>query len=77
MSADSRKDNGGAAFPKPPSQYGTGSQDGMNLRDYFAASALNGFLANSNFDHKTTFADAADHAFAVADAMLAARKEAK
>lgn len=49
---------------------------GMNLRDYFAAKALTGFAANpSMIDSNDSRACAwvADCAYAMADAMLAAR----
>ena len=44
---------------------------GMDLRDYFAAKALQGFLANSKyaeFDHT-----AAECSYQIADAMMKAR----
>lgn len=44
---------------------------GMSLRDYFAAKALAGMLADPNFDDGAI--RAAELAFLVADAMLAER----
>lgn len=44
---------------------------GMSLRDYFAAKALAGMLADSNFDHPPE--TAATLCYAMADAMLKAR----
>lgn len=71
--------NGGPAFPRPAGDYngtrsGNGPQDGMTLRDYLAAKAMQGFL---------THAQAADSpedvvagwAYSMADAMLRAREE--
>jgi len=60
------------------------SQDGMTLRDYFAAAALQGMLANSGGPIQansldgwgivnTTRKDVASDAYIFADAMLAAR----
>ena len=45
------KDNGGFAFPRPAVftvTHGLASveQDGMSLRDYFAAKAMNGLIAD-------------------------------
>ena len=45
---DKNKDTGGAAFPlKEPL---TSDSEGMSLRDYFAAKAINGMLANALYD---------------------------
>lgn len=44
--------------------------NGMTLRDYFAAKAMQVFLANT----ETSFATDAKNAYAMADAMLAARE---
>lgn len=69
--------DGGNAFPIP------GLQDdpdfnGMSLRDYFAAKAMHGWLSSYGPDdrHPVTAGDAdsvAQRAYAMADAMLAAR----
>jgi hypothetical protein len=68
------KDNGGTAFPA----HGGGT-NGMTLRDYFAASALQGFLAGRNINALDcsfyTCSQAAISCYGYADAMLAARKE--
>ena len=62
------------AFPVPLNQgeswQGMGPCDGMTLRDYFAAKAMQVFLANT----ETSFAADAKNAYAMADAMLAARE---
>ena len=60
-------DNGGQAFPRAAP-----GNDGMSLRDYFAATALRGLLADHKI--KDTPGAIAHACFALADAMLAARK---
>ena len=64
--------DGGPAFPtlfiEP--NYGSGYA-GMNLRDYFAAAALQGILANGG---GASWDDDATHAYLCADAMLKARE---
>ena len=50
-----------------------GMESGMSLRDYFAAAALQGILANGG---GASWDDDATHAYLCADAMLKA-KEAK
>ena len=47
---------------------------GMTLRDYFAAKAMQGFCARE-VSIECSADDIADDAYAIADAMLAARKE--
>ena len=75
---------GGSAFPyvvysaNPPGSplgFGSRSQDGMTLRDYFAAKAMQGLLSASyrtyaNYDGPEKLAR---DAFNLSDAMLAAR----
>lgn len=63
----SAKDNGGPAFP---CELSTRFQ-GMTLRDYFAAKAMQGMQAG---DYKYR-ADLANDAYAMADAMLAERSK--
>lgn len=72
------KDDGGAAFaasgfgPFPNGEMVHG-QTGMTLRDYFAASALTGLLANEwQNDFESQYGI---RAYAIADAMLQARKQ--
>lgn len=64
---------GGPAFPRPASaahQHGMRRpQEGMTLRDYFAAKALQGILHDSD----VFWAGAAPLAYEYADAMLKAR----
>jgi hypothetical protein len=72
------QDDGGPAFPLAGSfDYSYEPQDGMSLRDYFAAAALQGLLAHiigvENANGRTS--KYAERAYAYADAMLAARKE--
>jgi len=50
-------------------------KDGMTLRDYFAAAALQGICANLHCTPQITFREVSQRAYAQADAMLAARKE--
>ena len=58
--------DGGPAFPQDSDQYGP---QGMSLRDWFAGQAL----ANPYSRHDTDHHKVAIYAYAVADAMLAAR----
>lgn len=77
-----KAENGGAAFPT------NGWQDGMTLRDYFAAKAMAAFiqatvhiepseLANavSKQGHEDAFGLTAEFAYKQADAMLKAREK--
>jgi hypothetical protein len=65
------KNTGGPAFPVPGDQHDE-SFNGATLRDYFAAAAL---ATVPRYDPSTNWssADCADHAYRVADAMLAER----
>ncbi len=58
---------GGPAFPTPAHNL---QNDGMTLRDYFAAKAMQGLIANNNIDAQQI----AHAAYIVADAMLRARE---
>jgi hypothetical protein len=68
---------GGPAYPT--NQYSTGispngHSQGMTLRDYFAAKAMQGFMANkANPMHYQPKQDA-EWAYSIADSMLEARK---
>ena len=70
--------NGGPAFAAGAYEHNSGGclawQDGMSLRDYFAAKAMQGLLAQSC---GTAFGidpiHGAQYAYQMADAMLAAR----
>lgn len=71
------KDNGGPAFPRDGYQvedeYGRKEtiqgKNGMTLRDYFAAKAMQQMAGGGH----TTWADLAADAYAIADAMLKER----
>ena len=64
--------DGGPAFPNvpPDSQYSDWDK-GMTLRDYFAAAALQGLLADGG---GASWNDDAKSAYLAADAMLKARE---
>lgn len=68
--------NGGPAFPLPEAAHpGASPPDvakGMTLRDYFAAKALQGLLADSKVE--ATQAEFAAASYGMADAMLKARE---
>ncbi|SUD77842.1 hypothetical protein [Pseudomonas putida] len=70
------KDTSGPAFPVTlpggESYQGHLPHDGMTIRDYFAAKALQGMSANPYFDDYD-FDTVAEMAYAQADEMLAAR----
>ena len=80
----SKPSDGGPAFPTNTHEFETVgreqyvlSYDGMTLRDYFAAAALQGLTKNPN-NHWGSRAEAAEDFYKLADAMLAEReKEAK
>ncbi|NMX92031.1 MULTISPECIES: hypothetical protein [unclassified Pseudomonas] len=82
------KDDGGPAFARPFSKNGeysdsqqNRSQEGMSLRDYFAAQALQGQMQREKDFGKTVreqgfskyAAHIAETSYQLADAMLAAR----
>ena len=78
------KDTGGSAFPRidriEPGEYGDHSvvsTGGMTLRDWFAGKAMQGMFANGELTERSDWnpRTAAVAAYAIADAMLAARKE--
>ena len=73
------KPTGGPAFP-PPHECGYFSEDGMSLRDYFAAKALAAMLANPNKEGSKCGVRGLSvfprYAYEWADAMLAAREAA-
>ena len=71
MSADTN--TGGQAFPNEGFNGWGKPEEGMTLRDYFAAKAMQGFMANkSNPMHYQPEEDA-QWAYMIADAMLKAR----
>ena len=75
--------DGGAAFPSGE-QYRNGAGDlcgksslyeGMTLRDYFAAKAMQGLLANSETNRSWGVNENAKYAYEQANAMLKAKGE--
>jgi len=64
----SNTNTGGPAFPSHGSM-GEVAHEGMNLRDYFAAKAMQAFI--EKYSHE---GDVSRHAYKVADAMLKARE---
>ena len=70
-------DNGGPAFPESGARGNAAGGEGMCLRDYFAAKVMQGIIAAAGDCHGAVdFEDetVAENAYAMADAMLAARK---
>ena len=63
---------GGFAFPRPGD---FNPQQGMTLRDYFAAKAMQAILSNPEFQEEDS--QLAMYAYNVADAMIQARGESK
>jgi hypothetical protein len=70
-----KQDNGGPAFPQfVLSNGGAYVEGGMTLRDYFAAKAMQGLLAQScGTAMGSDPIHGAQYAYAMADAMLKAR----
>ena len=52
----------------------THREEGMDLRDYFAAKAMQGMMADHTRDNYPE--EIAEHAYKIADAMMKARDEA-
>lgn len=74
------KDTGGPAFPVTSQNYLFDNNDGMSLRDYFAAKAMQEFIAPSLSyalvpKGRTYAQHVATMAYEMADAMLNARGE--
>lgn len=70
----SNTNDGGQAFPQPfydDKGHCIDGFDGMTLRDYFAAKAMQGLLADSRLRAK--WHEFASDAYEMADAMLEAR----
>jgi hypothetical protein len=61
---------GGPAFPTPLHNL---QNDGMTLRDYFAAKMMQGSIAKDGMPRGDTKQFLADQAYEMADAMLKAR----
>ena len=67
----SKKNDGGPAFPH--SRLGS-DHDGMTLRDYFAAKAMQGMYAADSSSSVIPLESKVRQAYAAADAMLAERE---
>jgi hypothetical protein len=67
------KNDGGSAFPLPMGSETTQGTDGMTLRDYFAAKALQGLITDEYWTRSSV--EAAKKAYRFADAMIEARGE--
>ena len=63
--------NNPAAFPSP---YSLPETEGMTLRDYFAAKAMQALLSDTDWRLDMDIKDTAKAAYMTADAMLEARK---
>lgn len=63
-------DTGGSAFPN---NFGSPKNQGMTLRDYFAAKAMQADLSRSGYASREYMSDDANKAYRMADAMLKAR----
>ena len=66
------KDIGGPAFPCHPGIENP-IYDGMTLRDYFAAKAMQALVSDSNWRRNHDFESSAERSYGMADAMLKAR----
>lgn len=69
---DKRINDGGPAFPENGSRGKAAGGEGMSLRDYFAAKAMQGLLAARG--HYENYREIASDAYLLADAMLKARE---
>ena len=72
--------NNPPAFPKLPIGRASNNEilyqsDGMTLRDYFAAKAMQGYCSNQQHTSSCTVELTADCAYEMADAMLAEREK--
>lgn len=72
-----KKDTGGMAFPVPETEFNL-FHEGMTLRDYFAAKAMQSLYSRAG-GSPVIDAESCDyfasHAYKMADAMLKARSE--
>ena len=70
------KNTGGPAFPSFDyiAQDGRKNPEGMTLRDYFAAKAMQGMMADGQVLKLVGDSELANAAYAIADAMLKARE---
>jgi len=65
--------NNPPAFPIGLEAFGE-DKTGMTLRDYFAAKAMQGWLANSKTAYDTSYEHLSEVFYGMADAMLKARE---
>lgn len=77
-----QQNNGGPAFPTPSGWNQNGSWlagqsefEGMTLRDYFAAKAMQAMLSSPNCPVQVEETELASQAYMAADAMLKARAQ--
>lgn len=76
------RETGGQAFPRQQWEYDGQNnvlqyqEEGMTLRDYFAAKVMQGTQSNPEWNHWSS-ENHVKHAYEVADAMLAARAISK
>ena len=66
---------GGPAFPTAADNGHSTNQDGMTLRDYFAAKAMQGLLISLPSDSVLIDSNVAKWSYDMADAMLKAREQ--
>lgn len=74
--SDQIKD-GGAAFPgEKDERFGQPNDcnEGMSLRDYFAAKAMQGLIASNDEGAGDRLTELPEYAYQIADAMIAARQ---
>jgi hypothetical protein len=69
--------DGGPAFPVTTDHGSVYPLPGMTLRDYFAAAAMQGFMAGPHYSAYRTWSQDAQSAYEMADAMLAERTKTK
>ncbi|AZD50538.1 hypothetical protein [Pseudomonas chlororaphis] len=70
----SNQNNGGPAFPLTRESSFSKNYEGMTLRDYFAAKAMQGWLATfTDIEVSPTPEGVATLSYQIADAMLATR----
>ena len=65
---------GGPAFPNIAEHWNSIRNEGMTLRDYFAAKAMQGMFASGNLPKSVGNDEVAAVVYQMADAMLEARK---
>jgi hypothetical protein len=66
------KETGGSAFP---AETAFGYTEGMTLRDYFAAKAMNSLISDPDWRSDMVWHETAYAAYQMADAMIKARND--